>query len=154
MVVLVETPLPLRDRTPRGRRTEGERGASKDAGERTMGHSRGGCCQGLSVISVLLGVLQAELFSVIFYQVLLVSTSREHFLISAPKVVFTSYEMKRNCVLKNNLGRKQYRAQKTAQSGTCLPCQCNHLSSHNPQQARVMVCSCNPSAGRSEAGNP
>lgn len=100
MVALVETPLPLRGRTPRGRRTEGERGASKDAGERTVGHSRGGCWQGLGVISVLLGVLQAELFSVIFYQVLLVSTSREHFLISAPKVVFTSYEMKRSCVLK------------------------------------------------------
>lgn len=89
--------------------------------ERTMAHSRSSCWQGLGVISVLLGVLQAELFSVIFYQVLLVITSREHFLISAPKVVFTSYEMKRNCVLKKDLGRKQYRAQKMAQSGTLVP---------------------------------
>lgn len=39
--------------------------------ERTMGHSRGGCWQGLSVTSILLGILQAELFSVIFNQVLL-----------------------------------------------------------------------------------
>lgn len=39
--------------------------------ERTVDHSRGGCWQGLHVISVLLGVLQAEFFSVIFNQVLL-----------------------------------------------------------------------------------